>query len=60
RDLVAQAYLDASQKLGESNNAKIVFVDPANSTEMFQELISDSVEENYGKNPTNGNGNGSN
>ena len=60
RYLVAQNYVDASQKLGESNNAKIVFVDPANSTEMFQELISDSVEENYGKNPTNGNGNGSN
>ncbi|HCQ23321.1 SPFH domain-containing protein [Aphanizomenon flos-aquae NRERC-008] len=60
RYLVAQDYVDASQKLGESNNAKIVFVDPANSTEMFQELISDSVEENYGKNPTNGNGNGSN
>ena len=60
RYLVAQDYVDASQKLGESNNAKILFVDPANSTEMFQELISDSVEENYGKNPTNGNGNGSN
>ena len=62
RYLVAQDYVDASQKLGESNNAKIVFVDPANSTEMFQELISDSVEDNYGKNSGNdkGNGNGSN
>ena len=58
RYLVAQDYVDASQKLGESNNAKIVFVDPANSTEMFQELISDSVQENHGKNPTNGKGNG--
>lgn len=56
RYLVAQDYVDASQKLGESNNAKIVFVDPANSTEMFQELISDSVEENQ----KSGNGNGSN
>lgn len=60
RYLVAQDYVDASQKLGESNNAKIVFVDPANSTEMFQELISDSVQENHIKNPGNGNGNGAN
>jgi regulator of protease activity HflC (stomatin/prohibitin superfamily) len=58
RYLVAQDYVDASQKLGESNNAKIVFVDPANSTEMFQELIADSVQENPKKNPDNGNGNG--
>jgi len=58
RYLVAQDYVDASEKLGASNNAKIVFVDPANSTEMFQELIADSVQENHGKNPGNGNGNG--
>jgi hypothetical protein len=42
--------------LGESNNAKIVFVDPANSTEMFQELISDSVQEHHPQNPSNSNG----
>jgi len=58
RYLVAQDYVDASQKLGESNNAKIVFVDPANSTEMFQELISDSGHENHSKNPGSGNGHG--
>jgi len=58
RYLVAQDYVDASEKLGASNNAKIVFVDPANSTEMFQELIADSVQENHIKNPGNGNGNG--
>ncbi|MBE9218039.1 SPFH domain-containing protein [Dolichospermum flos-aquae] len=58
RYLVAQDYVDASEKLGASNNAKIVFVDPANSTEMFQELIADSVQENHSKNPGNGNGNG--
>jgi hypothetical protein len=41
--------------LGESNNAKIVFVDPANSTDMFQELIAESVtKEDDGK--TSGNG----
>ena len=56
RYLVAQDYVDASQKLGESNNAKIVFVDPANSTEMFQELIAESaITEGNGKKHENGN-----
>jgi len=55
RYLVAQDYVEASQKLGESNNAKIVFVDPANSTEMFQELIAESItNENLHKNGGNG------
>lgn len=54
RYLVAQDYVDASQKLGESNNAKIVFVDPTNSTEMFQELISDSAQENHNQKSGNG------
>ncbi|BDI19070.1 paraslipin [Nostoc cf. commune SO-36] len=54
RYLVAQDYVDASQKLGESNNAKIVFVDPANSSEMFQELIAESVtQESNGRKPEN-------
>jgi len=56
RYLVAQDYVDASQKLSESNNAKIVFVDPVNSTEMFQELIAESiVTEDNGKKSENGN-----
>ncbi|MEH1892564.1 MAG: SPFH domain-containing protein [Nostoc sp.] len=56
RYLVAQDYVDASQKLGESNNAKIVFVDPANSTEMFRELINESLtQEGNGKKHENGN-----
>lgn len=56
RYLVAQDYVDASQKLGESSNAKIVFVDPANSSEMFQELIAESVNtEGNGKKSENGN-----
>ncbi|MCC5631157.1 SPFH domain-containing protein [Nostoc sphaeroides] len=56
RYLVAQDYVDASQKLGESSNAKIVFVDPANSSEMFQELIAESVNnEGNGKKTENGN-----
>jgi regulator of protease activity HflC (stomatin/prohibitin superfamily) len=56
RYLVAQDYVKASQQLGESNNAKIVFVDPANSTEMFQELIAESVvTEKNGTKSENGN-----
>ena len=55
RYLVAQDYVQASQKLGESNNAKIVFVDPANSTEMFQELIAQSItHEGNGKHSEHG------
>jgi regulator of protease activity HflC (stomatin/prohibitin superfamily) len=58
RYLVAQDYVQASQKLGESNNAKIVFVDPANSSEMFQELIAESIthEEGHGHGKSTGNG----
>ncbi|MEH2311565.1 MAG: SPFH domain-containing protein [Nostoc sp.] len=56
RYLVAQDYVDASQKLGESSNAKIVFVDPANSTEMFHELINESImTEGHSKKSENGN-----
>jgi regulator of protease activity HflC (stomatin/prohibitin superfamily) len=57
RYLVAQDYVQASQKLGASNNAKIVFVDPANSTDMFQELIAESVTK---EEPNHTAGNGSN
>ncbi|MEH1834622.1 MAG: SPFH domain-containing protein [Nostoc sp.] len=56
RYLVAQDYVDASQKLGESNNAKIVFIDPANSSEMFHELIAHPENpEGNGKKHENGN-----
>lgn len=55
RYLVAQDYVHASQKLSESNNAKIVFVDPVNSTDMFQELIAESVnKDDDSKNLSNG------
>lgn len=37
--LVAQNYVDASLKLGESNNSKIVFMDPKALTEGITELI---------------------
>jgi regulator of protease activity HflC (stomatin/prohibitin superfamily) len=37
--LVAQNYVDANLKLGESNNSKIVFMDPKALTEGVSELI---------------------
>ncbi|MUH01391.1 paraslipin [Scytonema sp. UIC 10036] len=55
RYLVAQDYINASYKLGESENAKVVFVDPGKGSEMM-DLISDSVHDEGQKS---GNGNGS-
>ncbi len=54
RYLVAKDYVDASYKLGESPNAKIVFVDPANSTEMFGDLIAESTASDWDERPGNG------
>lgn len=43
RYLVAQDYINASYKLGESSNAKVVFVDPGKTGEMMNELVKESV-----------------
>ncbi len=37
--LVAQRYMDASQKIGESPNSKILFMDPSKLTEALSELV---------------------
>lgn len=37
--LVTEKYLDAQQKLGESDNAKILFMDPRNMSEALNELM---------------------
>ena len=39
RFLVAQRYVDANQKLGESNNSKVVFMDPRSLNDALDELI---------------------
>jgi regulator of protease activity HflC (stomatin/prohibitin superfamily) len=52
RYLVAQDYVDASHKLGESPNAKIVFLDPGKTGEIYNQLIAETVAETT----TNGNG----
>ncbi|MEO0966928.1 MAG: SPFH domain-containing protein [Cyanobacteria bacterium J06639_18] len=57
RYLVAQDYVDASQKLSESKNAKIVFMDPIKSGEVYNQIITEEVvEESLHKEPENGNG----
>ncbi|GAB4377477.1 MAG: SPFH domain-containing protein [Elainellaceae cyanobacterium] len=43
RYLVAQKYVDANYKLGESNNSKIVFMNPRDLTESLSELIEPDV-----------------
>lgn len=55
RYLVAQDYINASYRLGESENAKVVFVDPGKGTEMM-DLISETVSQPGGKKAENGNG----
>ncbi len=44
RYLVAQDYINASYRLGESENAKVVFVDPGKSADMM-DLISETVSQ---------------
>jgi regulator of protease activity HflC (stomatin/prohibitin superfamily) len=44
RYLVAQDYINASYRLGESENAKVVFVDPGKSADMM-ELIAETVNQ---------------
>ncbi len=55
RYLVAQDYVVASQRLGESNNAKIVFLDPSKTNEVYNQLIADSIaQDGNGKISENG------
>jgi regulator of protease activity HflC (stomatin/prohibitin superfamily) len=57
RYLVAQDYVEASQKLGESDNAKIIFLDPTKSNGMYDQLVAEeTIKEGNSKNKTSGNG----
>ena len=42
--LIAQRYVEANYKLGESNNSKIIFMNPDNLTEAMAEIISDGQD----------------
>ncbi|MDZ7960869.1 MAG: SPFH domain-containing protein [Aulosira sp. DedQUE10] len=43
RYLVAQDYINASYRLGESQNAKVVFVDPGKSGDLMKEVIAETT-----------------
>ncbi|MEM1391744.1 MAG: SPFH domain-containing protein [Cyanobacteria bacterium P01_D01_bin.116] len=59
RYLVAQDYINASYKLGESPNSKVIFVDPGSSqNEIIEQISAETVAEDTARRP-NGNGNGS-
>ncbi|MBD1910744.1 MULTISPECIES: stomatin-like protein [unclassified Leptolyngbya] len=59
RYLVAQRYVDANYRLGDSPNSKIVFMDPKALSEALGELISTEPPEGNGSgNGENGGGNG--
>lgn len=55
RYLVAQDYINASYRLGESQNAKVVFVDPGKGGDLMKEVIAESVtHDGNGKDSGNG------
>jgi regulator of protease activity HflC (stomatin/prohibitin superfamily) len=57
--LVAQEQVEASQKLGASNNAKIVFLNPGVNAEAYSQMIGDIGGEESSVNKNTGEGNGS-
>jgi regulator of protease activity HflC (stomatin/prohibitin superfamily) len=61
--LVAQKYVDANYRLGQSNNSKIIFMDPKALTEAMSELIvpeqAPGSETSGSTNGNSGGGNGS-
>ena len=60
RYLVAQDYINASYKLGESPNSKVVFVDPGSGQkDIIDQITAETVAEDTSRKPKNGNGNGS-
>ncbi|MEO0935883.1 MAG: SPFH domain-containing protein [Cyanobacteria bacterium J06641_2] len=61
RYLVAQDYINASYKLGESPNSKVVFVDPGSGQkDIIDQITAETVAEDTAeRRPENGNGNGS-
>jgi regulator of protease activity HflC (stomatin/prohibitin superfamily) len=60
RYLVAQDYINASYRLGESPNSKVIFVDPGSgSNEIVEQISAETVAEDTARRPKNGNGNGS-
>lgn len=58
--LAAQMYIDANQKIGTSNNSKILFIDPHGSKDLVKEMLGRGLGEDMGESSGGGgNGNGS-
>ena len=56
RYLVAQDYINASYRLGESPNSKVVFVDPGSGqNEIIDQITAETVAEDTARRPNNGN-----
>ena len=53
RYLVAQDYVEASQKLSASENAKIIFMDPGKSKDIYDQVVADEVVRKDTGNSTN-------
>ena len=57
RYLVAQDYINASYKLGESPNSKVIFVDSGSgSNEIVEQISAETVADDAARRPNNGNG----
>lgn len=56
--LAAQLYIDANQKIGTSNNSKILFIDPQGSKDLVKEMLGRDLGGDVGKDALNGGGNG--
>lgn len=57
--LAAQMYIDANQKIGTSNNSKVLFIDPHGSKDVVKEMLGRDLGGELGTNSngaTNGNG----
>jgi regulator of protease activity HflC (stomatin/prohibitin superfamily) len=52
--LIAQEQVDASQKLGSSNNAKIVFLNPGVSNDAVSQMLGEAVNSEISHSPENG------
>jgi regulator of protease activity HflC (stomatin/prohibitin superfamily) len=52
--LIAQEQVDASQKLGSSNNAKIVFLNPAVPNDAVSQMLGEAVNNEISHSPENG------
>ncbi|WP_414622617.1 SPFH domain-containing protein [Calothrix sp. CCY 0018] len=60
RYLVAQDYINASYRLGESPNSKVIFVDPGSGqNDIIEQISAETIAEDTARRPKNGNGNGS-